>query len=187
MEDKPMPEWKRRLLGLGLPCLLAFAFDIGLTLYNQPAEYWVGDYSRTTEGAPFQRKMYEIHPLAAVAGHGLWAGIILTWILFMPEVVAVILAIAIVFGHTAGGYTGLGTATGTADGSAFGIGPRWFQSLHGVLFVSATVLGLGVYWSLWTARLDSGEPRSQRLHPLTRWSLLGIASALACYMCLIPQ
>ena len=44
-----MPEWKRRLLGLGLPCLLAFAFDIGLTMYNQPAEYWAGDYSRTTE------------------------------------------------------------------------------------------------------------------------------------------
>ena len=48
-----MPQWKRRLLGLGLPCLLAFAFDIGMTMYGQPAQYWAGDYSRTPEGAPF--------------------------------------------------------------------------------------------------------------------------------------
>jgi hypothetical protein len=127
-EDKPMPEWKCRLLGLGLPCLLAFAFDIGLTLYNQPMEYWAGDYGRTTEGAPFFRKLYEIHPLAAVAGYGLWAGSILAWIVFTPEVVAVILAIAIVFGHTAGGYAGLVAATVTADGAGFDIGPRWFQT-----------------------------------------------------------
>ncbi len=182
-----MPEWKRRLLGLGLPCLLAFAFDNGLTLYNHPAEYWAGDYSRTVEGAPFFRKLYEIHPLAAVAGHGLWAGILLTWIVFMPEVVAVILAVAIVFGHTAGGYAGLAAATWTPEGAGFDIGPRWFQALHGVLFVSATVLGLGVYWSLWTARPDAGVLKDQRLRPAARWGLLGVASAVACYMYLIPQ
>lgn len=182
-----MPEWKRRLLGLGVPCLLAFAFDIGLTMYAQPAEYWGGDYSRVREGAPFFRKLFQIHPLAAVAGDGLWAGIILTWILFLPEVVAVILAIAIVFGHTAGGYVFLANATALAGGAGFDIGPRWFQTLQGVLFISATVLGLGVHWSLRTARLDSGEPKSQRLHPVARWGLLGLASAVACYMYLIPQ
>lgn len=182
-----MPEWKCRLLGLGLPCLLAFAFDIGLTMYNHPAEYWAGDYSRTVEGAPFFRKLFEIHPLAAVASYGLWAGIILMWIVFMPEVVAVILAITIVFGHTAGGYAGLAAATWTPDGAGFDIGPRWFQTLHGVLFVSATALGWGVHWSLRTARLDSGESKSQRLHPVARWGLLGLASAVACYMYLIPQ
>ena len=182
-----MPLWKRRLLGLGVPCLLAFAFDVGLTFYNQPAEYWAGDYSRTTEGAPFHRRLYEIHPLAAAGGYALWAGIILTWIVFMPEVVAVILAVAIVFGHTAGGYLGLNVATLTADGGAFAIGPRWFQTLHGVLLISASVLGAGVNWSLRSARRDARVPKDQRLHPVVRWSMLGVASAAACYMYLIPQ
>jgi len=172
-----MPQWKRRLLGLGLPCLLAFAFDIGMTMYGQPAQYWAGDYSRTTEGAPFFRKLYEIHPLAAIAGNGLWAAIIVTWILLMPEVVAVILAIAIVFGHTAGGYTWL----------HLGLQCRWFQTLHGVLFISASVLGVGVHWSLRLARREYDEPEKWRLHPVVRWSLIGVASAFACYMFLIPQ
>jgi hypothetical protein len=157
-----------------------------LTMYNQPAEYWAGDYSRTTEGAPFFRKLFEIHPLATAGGYGLWAGIILTWIVFMPDIMAVILAIAIVFGHTAGGYVGLVNAT-AVDGTGFELGPRWFQTLHGVLFVSATVLGLGVHWSLRTARPDAGVPKDQRLHLVVRWSVLGVASAVACYMYLIPQ
>jgi hypothetical protein len=187
MEDAPMPEWKRRLLGLGLPCSLALAFDMGLTMYNQPAEYWAGDCSRTVEGNPFYRELFEIHPVAATAGFGLWAGIILTWVVFMPEVVAVILAIAIVLGHTAGGYDGMVVATVLADGADHGIGPRWFQTLHGVLFVSAAVLALGVHWLLRTARLDCPEPRNRRFHPVARWSLLGVASAVACYMYLIPR
>lgn len=172
-----MPKWKRRLLGLGLPCLLAFSFDFVLTMYNQPAEYWAGDYSRTVEGNPFFRMLFEIHPLAATAGFALWATIILAWIVLMPEVLAVILAVAIVFGHTAGGYAGMG----------FGIEPRWFQTIHGVLFVSATVLGLGVHWLFRRASLELGKPEHQRLHPAARWGLLVAASALACYMFLIPQ
>src|SRR6266852_3031289 len=98
-----MPDWKRRLLGLGLPCMLAFLFDTGLTLHGQPAEYWAGDYSSSTEGAPFFRKLFEMHPAAAVAGEGLWAVIILVLILLLPEVPAVILTITIVLGHMAGG------------------------------------------------------------------------------------
>jgi hypothetical protein len=157
--------------------LLAFSFDIGLTMHGQPTEYWAGDYSQTTEGAPFFRKLYQIHPLAAAAGDVLWAAIILTWILLSPEVLAVILTIAIVFGHTAGGCTWLG----------FALECRWFQSLHGVLFVSACVLGVGVHWSLQMARRDRADSKTTRLKPVVRWSLLGMATATACYMFLIPQ
>jgi hypothetical protein len=157
--------------------LLAFSFDIGLTMHGQPAEYWAGDYSQTTEGAPFFRKLYKRHPLVAAAGDVLWAAIILTWILLLPEVLAVILTIAIVFGHTAGGYTWLG----------LGFECRWFQTLHGVLLISASVLGVGVHWSLRSARLDGPNPKQKRLHPAVRWSLLGVATAIACYMFLIPQ
>jgi hypothetical protein len=172
-----MPSWKRRLVGFGLPCLLAFSFDVGLTLYGQPAEYWAGDYRQTTEGAPFFRRLYQIHPLAATAGDILWAAIILTWVLLLPEVLAVILTIAVVFGHTAGGYTWLG----------FGLECRWFQTLHGVLFISASGLGAGMYWALWSDTLDRRTPNLMGLRPVFRWSLLAVATAIACYMFLIPQ
>jgi hypothetical protein len=172
-----MAELKRRLLGLGLPCLLAFSFDVGMTLHGQPVAYWAGDYSQTNEGSPFFRNLFMVHPLAAVAGEGLWAGIIVTWILLMPEVVAVILAVAIVFGHSAGGYTWLGVV----------LQARWFQTLHGVLLISATVLGAGLHWMLWVAPRAGDALQKRHVHPLIRWSLLVAASALACYMYLIPQ
>jgi hypothetical protein len=172
-----MPEWKRRLLGMGLPCLLAFAFDIGLTMHGQPTEYWQGDYAHTTEGAPFQRKLYMIHPLAAVAGHSIGLGCWITLILLLPEVLAVILSIAIVFGHTVGGYMWFGYA----------LTSHWYQTAHGMFFVSAVVLGMGLYWSLrMGARL--GAPSTERRLPQPfRWGLIVVASGLACYMTLVPQ
>jgi hypothetical protein len=37
-----MTEWQRRLLELGLPCLLPWVLDVALTLHGQPPEYWAG-------------------------------------------------------------------------------------------------------------------------------------------------
>jgi hypothetical protein len=172
-----MPDWKRRLLGLGLPCLLAVSYDVGLTLHGQPARYWAGDYNSTTEGAPFFRKLFETHPLAVVAGEALWASIILTWILLLPEVLAVTLAIAVVIGHTVGGYTWLSLMPMR----------HWFQIGHGTLLVAAAVLGVGLHWSLRTARSAGPAAPTKRLHPLVRWGLIVVATGLACYMYLIPQ
>src|SRR4051794_24914098 len=100
-----MPDWNRRLVGLGVPCLLAFLLDSGLTLHGQPAEYWAGQYTFTTEGAPLMRRLYMAHPLAAVGGYLAWAGILCGLLVLLPEVLAVILSIAVVFGHVAGAYT----------------------------------------------------------------------------------
>jgi hypothetical protein len=172
-----MRQWKRRLLGLGLPCLLAFSFDIGMTMYGQPAEYWAGDYSQTNEGSPFFRNLFQVHPGAAAGGEALWAAIIIVGIVLLPEVLATIAAVAIVFGHTAGGFTWLHIIPER----------RWFQTLHGLLFVSATVLGLGLHWSLRNARMEDNVANQTRLSPLIRWSLIGVAFAIACYMYLIPQ
>lgn len=172
-----MLDWKHRLLGLGLPCLLAFSFDVGLTFHGQPTEYWGGDYAKTTEGSPFFRKLFEVHPLAAVAGEGLWAGIILVLILLLPEVLAVILAVTIVFGHTAGGSTWLIPVTW----------PHWFQTGNGILLVAATVLGVGLHWSLRKGRSASQAGMPHQLPPPVRWGMIVVAIGLACYMYLIPQ
>ena len=97
-----MPEWKRRLWGMGLPCLLAFLLDAGHTLHGQPAEYWAGNYTDTTEGTPYFRLLFMIHPLAVIAGYLVWVGLLIGLLILLPEVLAVILSIAIVFGHTNG-------------------------------------------------------------------------------------
>ena len=172
-----MSDWKRRLLGLGLPCLLAFAFDIGMTLHGQPAEYWRGDYSSTTEGAPFFRKLFAFHPLAAVAGECLWASIVLIGVLLLPELLAIILTIAVVFGHAAGGYTWLGLIHERG----------WLQTLHGVLGIAAVVLGLGLYFLMRTARPPGHKSTSRHLHPVLRWGIVAVATGIASYMYLIPQ
>jgi hypothetical protein len=163
------------MLGLGVPCLLAFAFDVGMTMHGQPAEYWAGDYSLTNEASPVFRKLFQIHPAAAAAGEGVWLSIIFLGIVLLPESLATIMTIAIVFGHTAGGFTWLHIIPEC----------RWFQPLNGLLAVSAAILGIGLHWSLRNARSD--QANLIRLHPVARWGLIGIASAIASYMYLVPQ
>jgi hypothetical protein len=172
-----MPRWKRRLLGLGIPCLLAFSFDVGMTFSGQPAEYWAGDYSQTNEASPVIRKLFQMHPAAAAAGEAVWAAIILIWVILLPETLATIAAIAIVFGHTAGGFTWLHILPDR----------RWFQPLNGLLVVAAAVVGSGLHWSLKNARLNNGSGHQTHFHPVLRWTVIAAACALACYLYLIPQ
>src|SRR5436305_8444751 len=125
-----MVEWERRLIGLGLPCLLAFLLDTTLTLCGQPREYWAVQYTWTTEDTLFFRSLYVIHPLAAVAGYAAWAGILTSLLLLLPELLAVILAIALVFGHTAGAYTWLIPV----------LGPQWYRIAIVMFLVAAVAL-----------------------------------------------
>jgi hypothetical protein len=173
-EERNMSDWQRRLLGMGLPCLLAYALDIGLTMHGQPPEYWAGDYAQTTEGAPFHRQLYAWHPAAAALGHLVWAGILIGLLLLLPEVLAVILTITVVFGHMAGAYTWL------FEGVTMG----WFQTTQGFFPAAAVVLGVGLTWAL------SGPPevkRANRLHPLARWGLIAVLFGCACYMVFYPH
>src|SRR5215468_3485131 len=98
---------KRHLLGVGIPCLLAVLLDAGLTTLGQSQEYWNGDYSAVNEGNPFFRNLFAIHPGAAIAGYVVWAGILIGLVLLLPEVLAVVLSMAVVFGHVGGAYTWL--------------------------------------------------------------------------------
>ena len=165
-----MPDWKRRLVGLGLPCLLALLLDTTLTLRGQPADYWAGDYAVTTEGGPFFRPAYALHPRAAVLGHGLWAGLFLTLLVLLPEVPAVVLTIVVTFTHVAGARSWL-----TPD---WGADPH---HLANALFVGAALaLGAGLHWVL--RHPARGPAASWHVPAEVRVGLSAVVVGLAYYL-----
>lgn len=170
-----MANWKVRLLGLGIPCLLAFLLDSGLTMHGQPPQYWAGDYSCTNEGAPFMRRLFMIHPAAAVGGYALWVSLMFGLLILAPEVVAVILSIAIVFGHTAGAYTWL-----------IPMGPMigWYQTANGMFLVSAIILGIGIRWTVRTSL--TVQQTGMRMSPWLRWGLILLMLVVGCSMIFVP-
>jgi hypothetical protein len=161
-----MANWQRRLIGLGLPCLFALLLDDGLTLHGQPTEYWAGDYSQTTEAAPFNHRLYVWHPVAAVGGHLLWAGVLGGLLLLLPEVLAVVLAIAAVFGHTAGAYTWVQAMLfRTYSVEATG----WYQAANGMFLLSALIVGVGIRWTVRSTALQAESVSGRRLPGWVRW------------------
>jgi hypothetical protein len=172
-----MSNWKRRLLGMGLPCLLALALDNTVTLCGQPEEYWAGDYSQINESAPFNRMLFAIHPAAFVAWSAAWAGILIALILLLPESLAVVMSIAVVFGHTAGAYTWLGR----------GFTMGWFQTAGGLIPAAAVVLGVGLHWSLSEPDQREATGANRPCHPLVRWGLIAALFGIGCYTIFFPH
>jgi hypothetical protein len=122
--------------------LIVLLVDVGLTLRGQPAAYWAGDYARTTEGAPFYRMLYAWRPAAAVCGYLLWAGLLGGLLILLPEVLAVVLTIAVVIGPTVGAYSWLQVML-------FRAGPTgWYQAANGLFLWSALTAGVGVRWAI---------------------------------------
>lgn len=181
-----MADWKRRVLGMGVPCLLAFALDATLTMWGQPQEYWAGNYSLTTEGAPFFRQFCVMGPAAAIAAYAAWAGLVIGLILLLPEALAVSLSIAVVFGHTAGASMWLdGLITVGRLGGGITVG--WFQTAHGMFPAAAVVLGIGLCWSLREPGQGQANGADRPWNPLLRWSLVVALLAMAAYMFLFPH
>ncbi len=181
-----MADWKRRLLGMGVPCLLAFALDATLTLWGQPEEYWAGNYSLTTEGSPFFRHFFALGPAAAIAGYAAWAGVLLGLILLLPEALAVCLSLAAVLGHTAGAamwLDGLVTVGRLGGGVAAG----WFQTGRGLLPAAAVVLGVGLCWSLRVAGQGQAKGAARPWNPWLRWGLVAALLGIGAYMMLFPH
>jgi hypothetical protein len=172
-----MSNWKRRLLGMGLPCFLAFALDTTVTLCGQPEEYWAGDYSQMNESSPFNRMLFALHPAAFIAWAGAWVGILIGLILLLPESLAVVLSIVVVFGHTAGAYTWLGG----------GFTAGWFQTAGGLIPAAAAVLGVGLYWSLSGPLQPDAMGANRPWNPLVRWGLIAALFGTACYTAFFPH
>jgi hypothetical protein len=116
-----------------LPPLLFCGLDLSLTLLGQPPEYWAGDYRLVNEASPTFHDLLAYHPLAFLAGEVVWVALFTGLILLLPETLALIACIAIVFGHTAGAASWIVWR--------FELG---YPICHGLFLLSAIVLALGI-------------------------------------------
>lgn len=99
--------FKKHKLWLCLPFIILFLIDAGITLAGQPSAYWAGN----------RQCVHEVFPLFAWGlSSGLWtfATLCLIWmamfsllIVFMPDTLSEIAALALVNGHTWGTMTWL--------------------------------------------------------------------------------
>lgn len=170
-----MSKSKRRLLGMGLPFLLAFLLDWSLTLCGQPAEYWAGNYALTNEGAPFFRRLFMIHPLAAIAGQVVWVGLILELLVLLPEVLASILFIFVVFGHMDGAYSWMIPAITVGR----------YQFSMGMVLAASIVSGVGLHWSQ-RAPVQNVETSERPLPTWLRYALITLLSGTALVVVFAP-
>lgn len=140
-----------RLLGLCPPAALFCALDGTLTLAGQSAEYWSGNYSAVNETSPTFNHVLQTHPAAFAAVLMAWIAVFVGMILLVTDTLALILSVAITFGHTAGAATWL----------------LWrfqygYQACNALFLASAIGLGLGIRHG-WGA-----EPRQK--YRLGTWS-----------------
>jgi hypothetical protein len=150
---------------MGLPFLLTFVLDWCFTLYGQPSEYWAGNYACTNEASPFFRDLFMIHPLAAITGQLVWVGLIIGLLVLLPEILAVILFIFVVFGHIGGAYSWISPAI-TFGRYQFGMVTN---------LAMAIVLGVGLYWS---QRVPM-QNLTTSAWPLSAWLRYGLITLLS--------
>lgn len=84
-------------------CLL----DQTITLAGQPEAYWSGLRSTACEGNPLFCWLLQQHPLAFEAGILVWIMLFCSLIIWLPRRAAMVIAIAVVLGHTWGTATWL--------------------------------------------------------------------------------
>lgn len=180
-----MSNLKRRLLGMGLPFLFAFLLDFGLTLHGQPAAYWAGNYACSTEQAPFFRRLYVIHPLAAVAGASTWAGLTIGLLVLLPEVLAMILFIFVVDAHIHGAYSWIIPTIVDKVGQDRFFKVEWYQFGMGTNLAAAIIIGVALHWSH-VAREKNVETSAGRLPTWLRWGLIILFSGTALVMIFAP-
>lgn len=165
---------RQRFLGLGLPPLLFSVLDNVLTLAGQSALYWGGDYTQVNEASPTFHHLLALHPLAFVGGGLVWIVIFVSIILLLPDTLALIVSIALTFGHAAG------AATWMLWEFRYG-----YQAVNGLFLLAAVALSLGIRMG-WQAR--PAEP--YRLPPRLatwRWVLSALLLAVGVYLFLWPR
>jgi hypothetical protein len=124
---------------MGLPCLVAFCADISLGLANQLLPpVWV-----------------------CVA----WAVVVASLLVLLPDLLAVILTIFVVFGHVGGAYTQLIPLVG---------GSGWYQMANGMFLAAAIVLGIGLHWYLSASGPIDQERKVSRMLVWMLWGVIAV-------------
>ncbi len=169
-----MRGWQRRFIGLCLPPIPFCLLDASLTLIGQSADYWGGDYARVNEASPTFNHLLAIHPLAFLAGIAVWLGVVVGFLLLVPDTLALIASIAVVFGHTIGAASWL----------------LWrfqysYQLCNGLFLLSAVVLGLSIRYG-WRAA-PAEEYRMSVLAAGWRWLLAAALFGVGAYLFLWPR
>lgn len=162
-----------RFVGLCLPPILFSLLDAFLTLMGQSADYWAGNYAQVNEVSPTFNHLLAIHPLAFLAGSAVWLAVVVGFLLLVPDTLALIVSIAVVFGHTVGASSWL----------------LWrfeygYQFCNGLFLLAAIVLGLSIRYG-WRA----GPPHEYRisLPAPWRWLLAAALFGVGVYLFLWPR
>jgi hypothetical protein len=163
-----------RLVGLCLPPMLFSILDAFLTLMGQSANYWGGDYAQVNEVSPTFNHLLAIHPLAFIAGSAVWLGVVVGFLLLVPDTLALIVSIAVVFGHTVGASSWL----------------LWrfqygYQFCNGLFLLAAVILGLSIRYG-WRAA-PVVEYRISMLPAHWRWVIAAALFGVGVYLFLWPR
>jgi hypothetical protein len=138
--------FKRRFIGLCVPPLVLGWVDGSLTLVGQSSFYWE-NHLAVNEANPIFASLLQVHPVAFLAGAAGWLAMLCTLIVVLPRLPALILSIAITFGHTIGSGNWL-----------FGHFELGYHLANGYYLLSACVLGLGINYAM-----ASGVPDAEVL------------------------
>ena len=124
--------------------------------------------------SPSFNHLLQIHPVAFAAGIFVWMGVFVSVILLLPDTLALIVSIAVTFGHT------VGVATWLVSRPQFG-----YQLCNGLFLASAVCLGLGIRWG-WRATPDR-EDSLQGWPWALRWGLVIGLFGVGAYLFLWPR
>jgi hypothetical protein len=102
-----MPTSLKRRCWILLPALVLYCLDISLTLIGQPADYWAGDWAKTSEINPIAYPLLAAGAICFAVAAVLWAAAFSTFILLARLSIARIVAYVIAFGHAIGAATWL--------------------------------------------------------------------------------
>jgi len=100
-------KFNKSRLWLCLPFILVFLCDASLTLSGQPSSYWQGNRQNVTEVFPLFAWALRHGPSCFVVICLLWIAIFCMLIVSVPSLIAEILSLALVNGHTWGTMTWL--------------------------------------------------------------------------------
>jgi hypothetical protein len=156
---------------------VAFLFDTVLAICNQPKWYWQGHYDAALEPTLFFQGLYVTHPVAAIAGYIAWAAVVASLLLLLPELLSVILAIVIVFGHICGAYSQLIPVLGSG----------WYQVANSMFMTTAAALGSGLYWYFRTSPPACLLKHGKLLPIWLRWSLIAALLGTGGFMIWVPS